>query len=80
MAKLTTDFSGLGDWVVDKEIYPQGLCPLIEHVNKKGMEFGLWFELEMVNPDRDLYRAHPDWVLATAGNEQLNFRNQLVLD
>lgn len=74
------DFAGLGDWVVDKEIYPQGLSPLIDHVNQQGMEFGLWFEPEMVNPDSDLYRAHPDWVLATAGNEQLNFRNQLVLD
>ena len=74
------DFAGLGDWVVDKEIYPQGLSPLIDHVNLQGMEFGLWFEPEMVNPDSDLYRAHPEWILATAGNEQLNFRNQLVLD
>jgi alpha-galactosidase len=74
------DFAGLGDWVVDKEIYPHGLSPLIDHVNQQGMEFGLWFEPEMVNPDSDLYRAHPEWVLATAGNEQLNFRNQLVLD
>ena len=74
------DFAGLGDWVVDKEIYPNGLSPLIDHVNQQGMEFGLWFEPEMVNPDSDLYRAHPDWVLATAGNQQLNFRNQLVLD
>tara|TARA_R110001592_G_C13153904_1_gene748356 strand:+ start:694 stop:2832 length:2139 start_codon:yes stop_codon:yes gene_type:complete len=74
------DCAGLGDWIVDKKIYPQGLSPLIEHVNQQGMEFGLWFEPEMVNPDSDLYRAHPDWVLATAGNEQLNFRNQLVLD
>ena len=75
-----SDSSGLGDWVVDKTIYPQGLSPLIDYVNQQGMEFGLWFEPEMVNPDSDLYRAHPDWVLATAGNEQLNFRNQLVLD
>jgi len=74
------DFAGLGDWVVDKAIYPHGLSGLIEHVNQQGMEFGLWFEPEMVNPDSDLYRAHPDWVLATAGNEQLQFRNQLVLD
>ena len=74
------DFAGLGDWVVDKEIYPDGLSPVIDHVNEKGMEFGLWFEPEMVNPDSDLYRAHPDWVLSTEGNAQLNFRNQLVLD
>jgi len=74
------DFAGLGDWTVDKEIYPQGLSPLIEHVNQCDMEFGLWFEPEMVNPDSDLYRAHPDWVLGTQGNEQRQFRNQLVLD
>jgi alpha-galactosidase len=74
------DFAGLGDWTVDKEIYPEGLSPLIDYVNKCGMEFGLWFEPEMVNPDSDLYRSHPDWVLATQGNEQLQFRNQLVLD
>lgn len=74
------DFAGLGDWVVDKEIYPEGLSPLINYVLSKNMAFGLWFEPEMVNPDSDLFRAHPDWVLATEGNEQLKFRNQLVLD
>ncbi|WP_076540585.1 alpha-galactosidase [Shewanella sp. UCD-KL21] len=74
------DFAGLGDWTVDEGIYPQGLQPLIDHVNHVGMEFGLWFEPEMVNPDSDLYRAHPDWVLQTRGNEQLKFRKQLVLD
>jgi len=74
------DFAGLGDWTVDKEIYPNGLSPLIKHVNDCGMEFGIWFEPEMVNPDSDLYRAHPEWVLQTQGNEQLPFRNQLTLD
>jgi alpha-galactosidase len=74
------DFAGLGDWTVDRTVYPDGLSPLIDHVNALGMEFGLWFEPEMVNPDSDLYRAHPDWVLQTAGNQQLKFRNQLVLD
>jgi alpha-galactosidase len=74
------DNAGLGDWVVDKEVYPDGLQPLIDKVNDCGMEFGLWFEPEMVNPDSDLYRAHPDWILATEGNEHLPFRNQLVLD
>lgn len=74
------DFAGLGDWTVDREIYPDGLQPLIDHVNKVGMEFGLWFEPEMVNPDSDLYRKHPEWALQTAGNEQLKFRKQLVLD
>ena len=74
------DYAGLGDWTVDDAVYPEGLGPLIEHVKAKGMEFGLWFEPEMVNPDSDLYRTHPDWVLSTKGNEQLEFRNQLVLD
>jgi len=74
------DYAGLGDWTVDYAIYPEGLSPIINHVNSLGMEFGIWFEPEMVNPDSDLYRAHPDWVLQTEGNEQLQFRNQLVLD
>jgi alpha-galactosidase len=74
------DKAGLGDWTVDNLVYPQGLSPLIEHVNQLGMEFGIWFEPEMVNPDSDLFRAHPDWVLSSANNEQLRFRNQLVLD
>lgn len=74
------DKAGLGDWFVDQAIYPEGLSPIIDHVNNKGMEFGLWFEPEMVNPDSDLYRQHPDWVLSVAGSEQLKFRNQLVLD
>lgn len=74
------DFAGLGDWTVDQKIYPEGLGPLIKHVNDLGLEFGIWFEPEMVNPDSDLYRAHPEWVLQTEGNQQLSFRNQLVLD
>jgi alpha-galactosidase len=74
------DFAGLGDWTVDREVYPDGLQPLIDHVNNVGMEFGLWFEPEMVNPDSDLYRNHPEWALQTQGNEQLQFRKQLVLD
>lgn len=74
------DKAGLGDWVVDSAIYPQGLSPIIEHVNNLGMAFGIWFEPEMINPDSDLFRAHPQWVLSTQGNEQIQFRNQLVLD
>lgn len=74
------DKAGLGDWFVDKNIYPDGLSPLIDHVNHLGMEFGLWFEPEMVNPDSDLYRAHPDWILSTMPNQDVGFRNQLVLD
>ena len=74
------DNAGLGDWVVDKNVYPEGLSPIINYVTDLGMEFGLWFEPEMINPDSDLYRVHPDWVLSSQGNEQLQFRNQLVLD
>lgn len=74
------DHAGLGDWTVDRGIYPDGLRPLIDRVLALGMEFGLWVEPEMVNPDSDLYRAHPEWVLATPPAPQIQFRNQLVLD
>lgn len=74
------DAAGLGDWIVDKSVYPDGLAPLIEHVEQLGMSFGIWFEPEMVNPDSDLYREHPDWVLQTHDNPQIQFRNQYVLD
>jgi alpha-galactosidase len=74
------DKAGLGDWIVDTAIYPQGLSPIIEHVHSLGMAFGIWFEPEMVNPDSDLFRAHPEWVLSTQGNDQIKFRHQLVLD
>ena len=74
------DRAGLGDWYVDNQKYPQGLGPLVNKVNDLGMEFGLWFEPEMVNPDSDLFRAHPDWVLSTPPNQDMGFRNQLVLD
>jgi alpha-galactosidase len=57
------DTAGLGDWFVDEGVWPGGLGPLVEHVRRRGMEFGLWVEPEMVNPDSDLARAHPDWVL-----------------
>lgn len=75
-----SDRAGLGDWTVDAAIYPQGLTPLIGHVRSLGMEFGLWIEPEMVNPDSDLYRQHADWVLAALPAPQLGFRHQLVLD
>jgi alpha-galactosidase len=74
------DRAGLGDWVVDRAVYPDGLAPLVDRVRALGMEFGLWVEPEMVNPDSDLFRAHPDWVLATPPAPQLDFRHQLVLD
>ncbi len=74
------DHAGLGDWWVDEGVWPKGLSPLIDRVRERGMEFGLWFEPEMVNPDSDLYRAHPDWILSTGGRVPPLQRNQLVLD
>lgn len=72
------DTSSLGDWVVDRRKWPEGLHPLIAHIHKLGMTFGLWFEPEMVNPDSDLMRAHPDWRLGPA--DQVAGRNQMVLN
>ncbi|MFT7314310.1 MAG: alpha-galactosidase [Paraglaciecola sp.] len=74
------DTAGLGDWFVDKKYYPEGLTPLIDHVKAQGLEFGLWFEPEMVNPDSELYRQHPQWVLGNEIHKQVDSRNQLVLD
>jgi alpha-galactosidase len=72
------DTSSLGDWVVDRRKWPEGLHPLIAHVHRLGMTFGLWFEPEMVNPDSDLFRAHPDWMLGPA--DQVTGRQQMVLN
>lgn len=72
------DTSSLGDWDIDPRKYPDGLGPLIDHVHGLGMTFGIWFEPEMVNPDSDLYRAHPDWALGPA--DQVLGRQQMVLD
>ncbi len=74
------DRAGLGDWIPDPKKYPQGLGPLVSYVNELGMEFGLWVEPEMVNPDSDLYRAHPDWALHVKDRPIVTGRNQLVLD
>lgn len=74
------DTTSLGDWTVDARKYPAGLRPLADHVVAAGMEFGLWVEPEMVNPDSDLFRAHPEWSLQVAGRPLLTARNQLVLD
>ena len=74
------DTTSLGDWTVDLGKYPDGLRPLADHVTALGMEFGLWVEPEMVNPDSDLFSAHPDWALQIAGRPQRTARNQLVLD
>ena len=73
------DLAGLGDYNVNKKKLPCGLKGLANAVNKLGMEFGLWFEPESVNPDSDLYRAHPDWALTDAFEPVLG-RHQLLLD
>jgi alpha-galactosidase len=75
-----TDRAGLGDWQPYPGAFPNGLRPLVDHVHKLGMRFGLWVEPEMVNPDSDLYRAHPDWVLHQTNRRRTTLRNQLVLN
>ncbi len=75
-----SDKTGLGDWFISGDVYPEGLLPLAEHVRSLGMEFGLWFEPEMVNPDSDLFRAYPDWVLSAPGVDPIASRHQLPLD
>ena len=75
-----SDRAGLGDWYVNPQKFPRGLEPLIEKVHALGMDFGLWVEPEMVNPDSDLYREHPDWVLSFPGRPRSEARNQLVLN
>ncbi|MBN8883840.1 MAG: alpha-galactosidase, partial [Salana multivorans] len=72
--------AGLGDWYVDDEVYPDGLTPLVDHVRGLGMEFGLWFEPEMINLDSDLARAHPDWVLRVPTRVPVSSKHQQVLD
>lgn len=74
------DHAGLGDWTPYPGAFPNGLRPLADDVHKRGMLFGLWVEPEMVNPDSDLYRAHPDWVLRQDNRRRTELRNQLVLD
>ncbi len=74
------DLKGLGDWVVSKDVWPNGLGPLIEKVKACGMEFGLWFEGEMLNADSDGYRAHPDWILKVGDRVPPEGRHQHVLD
>jgi alpha-galactosidase len=74
------DHAGLGDWWVDPNVWPAGLGELIKTVKSLDMEFGLWFEPEMVNPNSDLYRNHPDWILKVADRIPPEQRHQLVLN
>lgn len=74
------DKAGLGDWTVDKNKFPNGLSPMIKQINDLGLDFGIWIEPEMVNPNSDLYRAHPDWVLHFNNRPRTEGRNQLILN
>ncbi|OGV62778.1 MAG: hypothetical protein A3K19_07580 [Lentisphaerae bacterium RIFOXYB12_FULL_65_16] len=74
------DKCSLGDWYPSPDRFPNGLNPLIDKVNSLGMDFGLWLEPEMVSPDSDLYRAHPDWVFRFQNRDCSQYRHQLVLN
>ncbi len=74
------DLKGLGDWVVSKEVWPEGLHPLANKLKSLNIEFGLWFEPEMIQLDSDAYRAHPDWVLQVGERMPGDWRSQQVID
>lgn len=74
------DRAGLGDWVVSRDAWPDGLHPLVSRVRELGMGFGLWFEPEMINLDSDAARAHPEWIMATGSELPVDSRNQQVLN
>lgn len=78
--KRNNDDSSLGDWFVNEEKLPGGLKYLAEELNKMGLQFGIWLEPEMISPDSELYRAHPDYALHIPGREPTQARQQLVLD
>jgi alpha-galactosidase len=74
------DSAGLGDWTVSPDVWPEGLHPLVDAVTGLGMQFGLWFEPEMVNEDSDVARAHPEWIMATGGRLPVEARRQQVIN
>ena len=78
--KRNSDNCSLGDWKVNEEKITGGLKYLVDEVNKIGLQFGIWFEPEMISPDSDLYRTHPDWAIQIAGREATQSRTQYVLD
>ena len=75
-----SDNCSLGDWVPDQRKLPGGLKPLTDHITGKGMRFGLWFEPEMISPDSDLFRAHPDYAVGIEGRPRTQSRAQYVLN
>lgn len=78
--KRNSDTCSLGDWKVNMEKLPSGMKGLADKINAIGLKFGLWFEPEMISPDSDLYRAHPDWAIKVQERTPVEIRNQLVLD
>jgi len=78
--KRNDDTSSLGDWYVNEEKLPGGLEYLAQEINKLGMDFGLWFEPEMISPDSDLYREHPEWAIQVPERKSSESRQQLILD
>ena len=74
------DRAGLGDWTVSPDVWPNGLHPIVDHVYALGMQFGLWFEPEMINSDSDLARAHPEWIMSTGDRLPPESRHQQVLN
>ncbi len=78
--KRNDDTTSLGDWFVNEEKLPGGLAPLIKQVNEAGLKFGIWYEPEMISPDSELFRAHPDWHVHVEGREPMLGRHQYVLD
>lgn len=80
MPKRTDDRAGLGDWVADPARFPHGLGVIADACHERGLLFGLWVEPEMCNPDSELYRAHPDWVVSDATRPRSECRHQVILD
>ncbi|MBQ7542078.1 MAG: alpha-galactosidase [Clostridia bacterium] len=78
--KRNDDRSSLGDWFVNEKKLPGGLKKLVDGVHERGLKFGIWYEPEMISPDSDLYRAHPDWAVHVEGREPMRGRHQYVLD
>lgn len=78
--KRKNELSSLGDWYENKEKLPNGLSHLVDEINRMGMKFGLWFEPEMVSPDSELYRKHPDWCIYAQDRSRTLTRHQLILD
>ena len=75
-----SDLAGLGDWTPNEEKLGGTLGSLIEEINAKGLDFGIWIEPEMVNKNSDLFRAHPDWALIAPNRKPAISRGQMVLD